>query len=112
MLLIHGRRKFFIRSFEPLFYKCPYCDSISTTEVFIYSEYYHVFWIPIFPIRKTTAAKCTGCDATRSEERFGPQLIGCTTEELKNSKHPIYSWAMLIFFGLLILLAVILSQKK
>jgi len=109
MLLIHGKAKFFIRIFEPLFYKCPYCDEVNSTEVFIYSYYFHVFWIPVFPIKKVSTAKCTSCDSFRPVERYRPKLADHVNEELKTTKHPFYSWTLLIFFGSLILLALILN---
>ena len=110
MFIIHGKDKFFIRVFEPLFYKCPYCESVNSTEVFIYSQYFHFFWIPAFPIKKVAIAKCTECDTSRSQEKFGLKLSEHITEELKNTKHPFYSWTLLLLTGALILLAVILSQ--
>jgi hypothetical protein len=112
MILIKGNGKFFIRFFTPLFYKCPYCDTENTTEVFIYSYYFHVFWIPVFPIKKVSTAKCTACESLRSEERFGPKLTDHVNEELKNTKHPFYSWTLLLLFGAIILLAIIISTIK
>jgi hypothetical protein len=112
MFIIHGRRKLFIRVFEPLFYKCPYCESLNTTEVFIYSQCYHVFWIPIFPTKKIATAKCTECETFRPEERFGPKLTDHTKEELKNIKHPFYCWTLLIILGLLVFLIVIVAPKE
>jgi hypothetical protein len=112
MFLIYGKRKFFIRSFEPLFYKCPYCEKESSTEVFIYSRYFHIFWIPVFPIAKEAVAKCNECDTTRPDERFGPKLNEHLKEELNNTKHPFYSRTLLIVFALLILLILIVAPKK
>jgi hypothetical protein len=112
MFIVYGKKKFFIRIFEPLFYKCPYCDSENSTEVFIYSRYFHIFWIPVFPIRKVAVAKCTECDTLRPEERFGPKLTEHLKEELKNIKHPFYSWTLLILLCLLILLIIFVVPKK
>ena len=111
MFLIHGKRKFFIRLFEPLFYKCPYCDKINSTEVFIYSRYFHLFWIPVFPIRKEAVAKCNECDTARAEERFGPKLTEHLNEELSNTKHPFYSWSLLIALFLLLAFILIVAPK-
>ena len=110
MFFVKGKGKIFIRIFEPLFYKCPYCDAESTTEVYFYSYYFHVFWIPVFPIRKIATAKCTECDTLRSEERFGPKLVDSVNEEMKSVKHPFYSWTLLILVGALILFAIIVSK--
>jgi hypothetical protein len=109
MFIVYGKKKLFIRMFEPLLYKCPYCDKTNTTEVFIYSNYVHLFWIPVFPFSKVASAKCIDCNSIRSEERFGPKLTEHLNEELANTKHPFYSWALLIFFSSLILLALILN---
>lgn len=112
MFIAYGKRKFLIRIFEPLFYKCPFCETRHTTEVFIYSYYFHILWIPVFPIRKIASAKCTECDTLRSEERFGPKLVDHVNEELKNVKHPFYSWTFLVLFGALILLIIIITSTR
>lgn len=112
MFLIYGKRKFFIRLFEPLFYKCPYCDNVNSTEVFIYSRYFHLFWIPVFPFKKEAVAKCNECNTTRPDERFGPKLTEHLKEELNNTRHPFYSWSLLIFMGSLFLFILVVAPKK
>jgi len=111
-MLIHGEGRFFIRLFDPLLYKCPYCDEINSTEVFIYSYYFHIFWIPVFPTRKIAVARCTECNASRSEERFGPKLTEHLEIELKNTRHPFYSWTLLIILCSSVLLTMIIVAFK
>ena len=112
MLLIHGKAKFYIRHFEPLFYKCPYCDADSSTEVFIYSWYYHFFWIPVYPFKKEAIAKCTECGVKRPDERFGPKLTEHLREELGYSKHPLYAWTLLLVVCALIVLIIIIRLSR
>lgn len=107
MFIIHGKNKTFIDIFEPLFYKCPNCQEENTTQVFIYSVYHHVFWIPIFPGNKEVTAKCFNCGSTRTKDRFGPKLTDHLNENIKKYKHPIITWSFTILLGLIILAMIL-----
>jgi len=112
MLFIYGKRKFFIRSFEPLFYECPFCETTNSTEVFIYSNYFHLFWIPVFPFAKSAVAKCTTCNSVRAEDRFGPKLNEALKEESSKTNHPIYSWTLILILLALLVMIIIVAPKK
>ncbi|QJY47741.1 zinc-ribbon domain-containing protein [Pseudonocardia broussonetiae] len=42
--------------------RCPYCGQLRTCERVALRSWFHVFWIPIFPIgRGQEAQRCTVC---------------------------------------------------
>lgn len=108
---IHGKQRTSIGLFEPPFYKCPNCNEHNTTYVIVYSFYYHLFWIPIFPFEKDAVANCSECSFTRTEIKFGPDLIKEFNEKRKEYKHPWWLWS-LTFFILALILAIIIVAPK
>jgi len=109
MLIFFGRNKALIGSFDVFMYECPYCEQMNTTSVVVYSIYYHIFWIPLFPYNKEAIANCSECRFLRNELKFGPKLV----EELgkKKFKHPWWTWSWVIIFFLLILSIIIVAPK-
>ena len=79
----------------------------------VYSNYYHIFWIPIFPFDKEVSVACTKCALRRHGLSFNQRLIN-NFEEIKNQyKHPWYTYIGISTFLLLIVFAILaaLTQK-
>ncbi len=107
MFIIYGSKKSYIKGYDPFMYKCPYCEEQNTTSINIYSKYYHIFWVPVFPFDKEGIATCNNCDAMRGEEKFGPILTSKFKEVTNKMKHPFYTYtltALLIFFIVFIII--------
>jgi MFS-type transporter involved in bile tolerance (Atg22 family) len=109
--IIYGSRKTSIGIFEPPFYKCPNCGELHTTYIIVYSIYYHIFWIPVFPYQKDAIANCSACSFLRNEIKFGPNLIKEFEEKRKEYKHPWWAWSWVIIFLALILTIIIVAPK-
>jgi hypothetical protein len=108
-MIIYGINKTSIGIFEPLFYKCPRCEELNTTYIVIYSFYYHIFWIPVFPIRKEPIATCSECGFVRDELKFGPSLIKEFEEKKKEYKHPWWTYLLTLIFLALIITIIIVA---
>jgi len=111
MLFIYGSRKKMIGASDAFLYKCPYCEETNTTSIAFFSNYYHIFFIPIFPFGKEAYASCSHCGAARSDNKFGPELVKQSKELESKFKHPFYLYALTILFLLLILLIIIVAPK-
>ena len=61
---------------------CPSCEQKSTTEMYVFSKYAHVFWIPFFTMDKIGVSQCGHCKAVLTESKMNPEL----KEELKAMK--------------------------
>ncbi|TPN88946.1 zinc-ribbon domain-containing protein [Aquimarina algicola] len=91
-------------------FECSYCQN-NTFNVSIYGRYFHVFWIPIFPLYKSTYLECTHCKKTynlyETPENFREQLK--KDNETAPPKRPLWhSFGGLVF--LLIVTIIILSS--
>lgn len=54
---------------------CPYCGCDSTADVFVYGKYFHVFWLPFFPINKDVDLTCHRCGGKRIGPVFKKSLF-------------------------------------
>lgn len=112
MLFIYGWRRKMVGAVDAFLYKCPFCEEINTTTIIVYSKYYHIFWIPIFPFAKEAHASCSSCNASRGDNKFGPELTKQANEIIKRFRHPFYLYMLTILFCLLILMIFIVAPKS
>lgn len=111
MLIFYGKRKGLIGSYEAFMYECPYCEENNTTTLYVYSWYYHIFWIPLFPFDKEAMALCTECKSKRNESRFGPKLVSEFKENKYRFRHPWWTRAWLFIVVAFILTIMIVYTK-
>ncbi|WP_452223075.1 zinc-ribbon domain-containing protein [Lacinutrix chionoecetis] len=71
---------------------CPYCQTQNSFIATTYGRYVHFFWIPLFPIGKTTLAECTHCKKTYAQNEFTDQIQRSLQREneINPSKRPFW----------------------
>ena len=111
MLILFGSRKTLSGTLDAFMYECPYCEKSNTTTLFVYSWYYHIFWIPIFPFSKEAFALCSDCKAKRNELKFGTKLVSEFKENKKMFRHPWWTWTFTIIFIILIVSIIIIAPN-
>jgi len=84
---------------------CTYCSTENSFRTRTYLRYFHIFWIPFFPLGKTTVAECSHCRKTYRENEFTPEMHQAIAREraTRPEKRPLWSGCGCL---LLILLAV------
>ena len=87
---------------DAFLYECPFCEETNTTSIAVYSKYYHIFWVPLFPVAKESHASCSSCHSSRDDNRFGPELTKQAAVIQKEMKHPAYLYLLTILFCLVI----------
>lgn len=107
MIFICGRRKIRIKKYDDHHVKCDHCNSYEQ-RFLIYQEYFHIFFIPIFPSgAKTIRSVCGRCNDTFNDEKMNYYLSITRT--------PIYLYSgIILFVGLIITLIIanINTQNK
>ncbi len=82
--------------------KCPSCEANNWADVVVVSKYYHIYWLPIFPIDKVANTICQKCGLRRYGLAFDNNLISNYYEIKVDFKNPwiLYLGAeiMLLFF--------------
>ena len=87
--------------------KCPCCETDSWADVIVISNYYHFFYVPIFPVSKEANVYCKKCELKRYGMAFNSGLIGNYDEVKQHYKNPWYTYigvaiAALTFAAILI----------
>lgn len=97
---------------EQLNDNCPQCESDNSLEITIAAKYFHVFWIPFFPIGKTSAVYCEKCGYT-SEIPSTSEQINAKSEELESKlSAPAYLSSGLVITLLVIIFFVFRGIEK
>jgi hypothetical protein len=108
MIFIYGRRKAKIKKTSDHIGSCTTCNSIGL-EFEIYRDYFHLFWIPLFPIGvKESKVHCTKCGKPND---FHPRVKHFESV----TRTPVYLYSGMLIFLMLVLSLVfanINTQKE
>jgi hypothetical protein len=76
--------------------KCRHCQADESVWLYIHRHYFHVFWIPVFPLWKSAASHCTHCKQVLTNKEFDDDLKKAKTEAAKTAKTPIWTFSWLL----------------
>ena len=79
---------------------CSYCKSIDTVSLVFVLKYFHIFWIPMFPLSKTGVSQCSHCKQVLYANEMPDALKVVYQEENKKVKTPWGYRFGLILIGL------------
>jgi len=110
-MIIYGHNSSNLENITPKTLKCPSCENNESTTLFLLGKYATLFWIPIFPMGKKVVSECSHCKVVLENKKMPPDF-NIHKENLKSKgKTPIWNWAGLILFGLVIIWATFQSQQ-
>lgn len=78
---------------------CPKCNTPDSVGIVYRQKYFHIFWIPFFPLNKYYGGYCGSC-----KESFAQSEIAIPIEARKQATTPKWTFA-----GLIIIAAIIIS---
>jgi hypothetical protein len=91
--------------------KCPSCETHSWADIMVLSNYYHIYWVPMFPFEKNANVICKKCGLKRYGRSFDASLISNYNEVKNNFRHPWFTYAgagtLTIIFIAIILASVL-----
>lgn len=86
--------------------KCPHCEAKDSLEMYTFSRYAHIFWIPLFPYKKEAVTQCNHCKQILSKKEF-TSGIQAKYEEMKlNIKTPYWQFIGLAAIAFIVILGV------
>ncbi|ERJ57924.1 hypothetical protein [Sphingobacterium paucimobilis] len=88
---------------------CTHCQQ-EAVWLFVYQHYFHIFWIPAFPLWRSTVSVCGHCKQTLTKRDFLPELQEDYTIVKQQAKTPWWTFFLLIAVVLLIVGSTILSR--
>ncbi|WP_126973999.1 hypothetical protein [Gynurincola endophyticus] len=97
---------------EPNYEDCTYCNSKASVSLYIYQKYAHVFWIPMFPLRKVGVSECSHCKQVLRSKQM-PASLKSRYEKLKSeSRTPLWIFSGTFLLIVLVSSLVFISNKK
>ncbi len=93
---------------------CSHCGSNNSFSTTSYSKYFHLFFIPMFPIGKNHFAECSHCKKTFAEKDFSLEMKKSFMSESKINpiKTPIihrFGIILILGFSLLFIFLILIS---
>jgi zinc-ribbon family len=87
---------------------CPHCTTDSSMNYTIFGKYFHIYWIPFFPIGKVNIAECNGCKATYDLKDLDQTIKNkFKVEQDRNPiRTPVKLFSGLIIAGIITVVAV------
>lgn len=91
--------------------ECPYCQNLNTFVASTFGKYFHVFWIPLFPLSKTTVLECRHCKKSYAEHELPEdlKLALLKSNELDPPKRPLWHGCGCLIVAAVLLLIGVLS---
>ena len=92
--------------------KCTNCGTPNSVDLYLFQKYAHVFWIPFFPIGKTSVSQCNNCKQVLKQNEMPPALQSSYENLRKDYRPPVWMFAGLALVALLIIGATVADKRK
>jgi len=91
--------------------ECPSCSQ-PTVFMQLLHKYFHIWWIPVFPIGKVAVAGCKSCNTAWEQQDLPLPLFESVESAKKSSSPPKYLFAGLYIVGIIISIAMFTSWRN
>ena len=106
--IYYGVRKATI-GLDEFLIKCPSCEADSFADVMITSNYYHIYFVPMFPFEKEANTICQKCGLRSYDVPFNKRTFKNYYEVKSKFRHPWYTYFFTGLMVLIIIISVIIS---
>ncbi len=88
---------------------CPYCKAENKMWIQGYRKYFHIFWIPFFPLWKKVYSVCSHCKGVFEKQEFQCQELIISFENIEHNKTKVlwYHFTGIIIVTVLLILIFI-----
>lgn len=105
-IIFYGTQKSII-GMDTIFRYCPSFETNSIADIMVSGIYYHIYFLPIFPVSKEVDIVCQKCGLRIYGIDFNFKTIN-NYEEIKSKfRNPWYTYALTTFIALILLMAII-----
>ena len=94
-------------SVDQLFIRCPSCETHNWADVMIISKYFHLYFIPMWPVAREVNVICESCGLKRNNIVFSEKLVDNFQEVKSRYPHPWLSYIGLICIVVFVLIVII-----
>ncbi len=106
--IISGKRKVAI-GVDEIFIGCPSCEAHNFSDIMISSVYFHILWIPFFPIRKEASLICKKCGLKRYDLPFDSRTLESCKDIKQKFKHPFYTYIGFAFVSTVLVFSLLVK---
>ncbi|MFN8438321.1 MAG: zinc-ribbon domain-containing protein [Cytophagales bacterium] len=92
--------------------KCSSCGHENCVQMYIHQKYFHIFWIPLFPYKKTAITQCTHCKKALEKKEFSSNLNFYYEKLVTKAKTPIWTFSGLAILAGLITWGTIVGKQN
>lgn len=85
---------------------CTYCKEQDTIFITVTSSYFHIFWIPIFPIGKKYYSHCVHCKQTLTSNQMPVTYKDGLAEISQKVKTPVWQFIGLMLIAIPVLFGI------
>ena len=82
---------------------CMHCQQRDTTYANFISRYFHLFWIPVFPVGKKAVSVCSHCKQALAKKEMPVEYRTAVKNLKSKAKIPVWHFSGLIIGVILIL---------
>ena len=107
MIFFFGTRSSTLLTDKLYHTNCAYCNEPDTVYLSVTSSYFHIFWIPAFPIGKKYYSHCVHCKQTLTGNQMPATYQNGLSEIAQRAKVPIWQFIGLILLSIPILFVII-----
>ncbi len=100
--MFFGTKKVHVGIDEQVIY-CQSCEGEYMADLMILSSYFHIWYLPLFPVSKEVNIVCQNCGLKNYGLPLNSKVIKNYAELSRKFKHP---WFTYLFIGLIIFLIV------
>lgn len=111
-MIFYGRKANKIGEIDIDHTSCTYCNQNDTQRISVFGKYFHLYWIPFFPIGKEVVAECTHCKRTIRENEFSPALKSAYRQYRTSVKRPYWHWTGIGVIAFIVVLSNIINATK
>lgn len=93
--------------------QCPHCDNVTTFSYDVFGRYAYVYWIPFFPLGKTSVAECSHCKATYKIDNNVPEIKKAFDRKMEVNpvKTPIKHFSFSFILGIIVVGSILYGMK-
>ena len=100
-MIIYGTKSITLKSEILNSLECPNCKTKGSLVITVYRKHTHIFWVPIFPLRKRVISECKSCSQVLEEKEMPDKLKKeCDNVKLV-TKGPIWQLSGLVILLML-----------
>ena len=93
--------------YDEFLVRCPCCEAHNWADAVISANYFHFYWVPIFPHDKEVYLICQKCGMKREGLAFDSTLISDFENVKRKHRYPWYTYFGVLVVGSLVAIAII-----